>query len=86
MIATELTFHSICERCSGSISYITGQRARAWDHDVRPVDRHEVKPELRFAIDATCPGCKYPEIGYAPARQEFTCSRCGHTQTERPPA
>lgn len=23
-------------------------------------------------------------IGFAPARDEFVCSRCGHTQTERP--
>jgi ribosomal protein S27E len=82
--------HSFCEACGDSITIrlADGQRwpDASWNHDGGPLQDadHTPVPELRFAIDATCPSCKYPEIGFAPAREEFVCSRCGHTQTTRP--
>ena len=82
------TLVSICSTCNTSIeiSIVVGEQKWhdvAWQHVETAAD-HEPLPELRVAIDATCPGCNYPEIGFAPAREEFICSRCGHTQTERP--
>jgi len=59
---------------------------RAWSHENTADAAHDIVPELRFAIDATCPGCKYPEIGYAPEREVFTCSNCKHEQPDRPGA
>lgn len=86
--ATE-TRTSICDyRGCGepiSISIVVGKQRWSdvdWIHEHHM--GHRAVPELRIACDATCPGCKYPEIGFAPARAEFVCSRCGHTQTERP--
>lgn len=45
-------------------------------------------PWLRFAIDADCPGCGYPERSYDPSTGLFGCSslnpsQCGFTSTER---
>jgi hypothetical protein len=51
---------------------------------VAALDVVDVEGDVRLAIDATCPGCEFPEIGYAVARSMFSCSRCGHEQTERP--
>lgn len=84
---TTQRLHSICADCQEPI-HITidpGQRWNEveWTH-VDAADSHPPVPEMRFAIDATCPNCGHPEIGYAPAREEFVCSRCLHTQTERP--
>lgn len=86
---TPQRLHSVCDQCRGPITITIdpGQRWDdvEWEHtDPAPVTKHHAVPELRFAIDATCPGCDYPEIGFAPARDEFVCSRCLHTQTERP--
>lgn len=82
---------SLCAICDQpiSISIVIGQQRWhdvAWMHIAPPpvTDDHVVSPELRICCDATCPACKYPEMGFAPARDEFVCSRCGHTQTERP--
>lgn len=81
---------SVCDTCGGpiAITIVVGEQRWHdvdWQHtDPQPNTRHRAVPELRLAIDATCPGCGFPEIGYAPAREEFTCSRCGHTTTERP--
>lgn len=87
--ATKQTLTSVCDLCREPISITVGPGQRwdevDWQHDDQPEPRtHRPVPELRYAIDATCPGCKYPEIGFAPARDEFVCSRCGHTQTQRP--
>lgn len=92
MSATTETRTSVCDVCTRpiAISIVAGEQrwnAVEWAHtddDMTPLDEHRPVPELRIACDATCPGCKYPEIGFAPARDEFACSRCGHTQTERP--
>jgi hypothetical protein len=87
------TISSLCDTCGGSITHGatagSGFDKSVWTHvnDADWVDSpHQAKPELRIAIDATCPGCDYPEIGYTPQRGEFICSRCGHTQAERPSA
>jgi len=61
-------------------------KSQRWDHEDAADATHDIEPELRFAVDATCPGCDFPEIGYAPGRAVFTCSRCGHEQTDRPEA
>lgn len=85
---------SICQVCDAPISITIIVGSQRWD-DVNwvhrgagsePMPPHNATPELRIVIDATCPGCAYPEIGYAPQRTEFVCSRCGHTQQERPAA
>lgn len=80
---------SICAHCLTPIN-LTGvgrYDTATWHHDHGDqYEMHAATPELRISIDATCPGCQYPEIGYAPARQQYVCSRCGHTQTERPAA
>jgi hypothetical protein len=86
------TCTSICDACGRPIviTIVVGQQRWndvEWAHDdptMTPLDEHQPVPELRICCDATCPGCNYPEIGFAPARDEFICSRCGHTQTERP--
>lgn len=84
------TLTSICDICHGpiEISIVVGEQKWhdvEWEHALDGDDAgHPAQAELRFVIDATCPGCDYPEIGFAPARDEFVCSRCGHTQTERP--
>lgn len=83
------SLHSLCDYHSCgepiTITIADGQKWHdvQWQHDDSTVG-HRAIPELRFAIDATCPGCKYPEIGFAPHRDEFVCARCGHTSTERP--
>jgi ribosomal protein S27E len=92
MTATE-TRHSICDICDEPIS-ITAIAGRTcwcdvtWTHTEGAYSPkgHAAVPEVRFVIDATCPGCNFPEIGFAPAREEFVCSRCGHTQETRPAA
>ncbi|AIY17751.1 hypothetical protein GUY44_06960 [Pimelobacter simplex] len=81
---------SVCAQCQSqiSISIAVGEQRWSdaeWEHaEPQEATRHRAIPEVRIACDATCPNCKYPEIGFAPARDEFVCSRCGHTQTERP--
>lgn len=84
---TKRTYTSVCSICEGAIT--TANAVSAWTHLNRAdwVDNpHNPKPELRFAIDATCPGCDFPEIGFAPDRGKFVCSRCGHTTDTRPPS
>jgi len=94
MTATETTEtrHSICDLCKGHIAITVVVGKQKW-HDVdwkhvnaKPITAHRATPELRFVIDATCPSCDFPEISYAPAREEFVCSRCRHTQETRPAA
>lgn len=83
------TLHSICDQCHGPIT-ITIEPGQRWDQvewhhaSEGDDDGHPPQAELRFAIDATCPGCEWPEIGFAPERNEFVCARCLHTQTDRP--
>lgn len=83
--------HSICDhrgcREPIRITIDPGQRWGdvEWEHADHTLDAaHRPVPELRFAIDATCPGCDYPETSFSPALDQFVCSRCGHTSTERP--
>jgi ribosomal protein S27E len=86
---TDTTLSSICDACRGPIA-ITAEPGQRWDElqwqhtDPKPVTTHRAVPELRFVIDADCPGCNLPEVGFAPARSEFVCSRCGWTGEERP--
>lgn len=81
--------HSICDHrgCRKPIT-ITIDPGQRWDQvewqHADPKLRHRPVPEMRFAIDATCPGCDFPEIGFSPALDRFICSRCLHTQTQRP--
>lgn len=88
--ATTATLSSVCDsgRCRKPIEITIVVGEQKWqDVDWVHVDstiRHRAVPELRFCIDATCPGCDYPEIGYSPALEQFICSRCGHAQTDRP--
>lgn len=90
MATTIETLTSVCNLCEApiGISIVVGEqkwRDVDWTHlNEKPGTLHRAIPELRFVIDATCPGCDYPEIGFAPARDEFVCSRCGHTQDTRP--
>lgn len=83
--------HSVCDhrgcRLPIAITVNPGQRWDdvKWQHEDSSV-QHRAVPEMRFAIDATCPGCDYPEIGYSPTTEQFVCSRCLHTQAERPVA
>lgn len=55
------------------------------EHDY-PDDAGDHGPvlELRIVMDVDCPGCDFPEIGYAPSRDEYCCSRCGWASAERP--
>lgn len=74
---------SICDTCRGRITWSPYPGNDNWKHEDVDQD-HAAEPELRFVIDATCPGCDFPEIGYSPALEQFICSRCGHTQDTRP--
>lgn len=83
------TRYSVCDHrgCRQPITITITSGVQRWadvewehDHDAG----HRAVPEMRFAIDATCPGCDYPEIGFSPALEQFVCSRCEHTQTTRP--
>lgn len=81
------TFHSRCEIDGDPIHYLGPSEfdgRPVWLHDIDRTYDHLAQPELRFTVDATCPGCGFPEIGFAPTREEFVCSRCQHTQNERP--
>jgi hypothetical protein len=79
------TITTRCDKCRERIGWVD----RSWVHLDSPdhgrrQKRHDAVPELRIAIDATCPNCSHPEMGYQPDRAEFICSRCEHTTTERP--
>lgn len=79
--------HSLCSPpCGDPITITANPRfdTASWIHDELKVRDHEAVPEFRTCIDATCPGCGNAEIGFAPDRSVFTCSRCGWTGTERP--
>lgn len=74
-----------CQKCAERIVWID----RRWVHLDSPdhgrrQKRHDAEPEMRFCVDAACPGCGHPEMGFQPDRGEFICSRCEHTQTNRP--
>lgn len=81
---------SRCDLCEAPIviSIIVGEQRWPdveWTHlEDGPIRLHAATPELRVAIDATCPNCDYPEMGFAQKRDEFACSHCGHAQDTRP--
>lgn len=87
---TTPTWLSRCQQPCG-IPVRVDQAARlagagvVWLHDYPELEPgHIADPELRICIDATCPVCDHPEVGYSIDRELFCCSRCGHEQPTRP--
>ena len=79
------TITTRCHVCTERIGWIDCR----WVHldfpeHSRRQKRHDAVPELRLCVDATCPNCGWPELGFQPDRGEFICSRCEHAMTERP--
>jgi len=89
-ITTE-TRRSRCDVCRGPISISITIGEQRWDDvdwqhsDLEP-PQHRAVPEMRICIDEDCPGCGFPEIGFAPASEQFICSRCGFTSSTRRPS
>lgn len=88
VVHTETHWRARCTSCGSLAEKPKGPAHQddPWTH-VDPAARlHPVAPEIRAAIDATCPDCDFPEVSFVFDECEFACSRCGWHGADRPAA